>query len=99
MILQFPLDKEPENVVDYLVCDEEPDDPKNNSVGHMVFEELKNFRPTEKPKAELKTLPVHLKYVFLENNETKPVIISNSLKKEEEDQLVQILKRHKVAIG
>ena len=30
---------------------------------------------------------------------TKPVIISNSLKKEEEDQLVQILKRHKVAIG
>jgi len=35
----------------------------------------------------------------LEDNETKLVIISNSLKKEEEDQLVQILKRRKVAIG
>ena len=99
MILQFPLEKEPKNVVDCLVCDEEPDDPKNNFVGHMVFEELKNFRPTEKPKAKLKTLPAHLKNVFLENNETKPVIISNSLKKEEEDQLVQILKHRKVAIG
>jgi len=37
--------------------------------------------------------------MFLENNETTPVIISNSLKKEEEDQLVQILKRRKAAIG
>ena len=53
----------------------------------------------EKQKAELKTLPVHLKYVFLEDNETKPVIISISLQKKEEDQLVQILKSHKAAIG
>jgi len=35
----------------------------------------------------------------LGEDETKPVIIRNSLKKEEEDQLVQILKRRKVAIG
>jgi len=35
----------------------------------------------------------------LEDNETKPVIISSSLQKEEEDQLVQILKRRKAAIG
>ena len=82
------MEKEPENVVDCLVCDEEPDDPKNNSAGHMVFEELKNFIPTKTPKAELKTLPAHLKYVFFEKNETKPVIISNFLKKEEVDQLV-----------
>ena len=88
MILQFPLEKETGYVVDCLVCDEEPDDPKNNFVGHVVFEELKNLRPTKKPKAKLKTLPAHLKYVFLENNETKPVIISNSLKKEEADYLV-----------
>ena len=65
----------------------------------MVFEELKNFRPTKKPKAELKTLPTHLKYVFFENNETKLVIHSNSLNKEEEDQLVHILKHCKAAIG
>ena len=47
----------------------------------------------------MKTLLAHLKYVFLEEDETKPVIIRNSLKKEEEDQLVQILKRRKAAIG
>jgi len=37
--------------------------------------------------------------VFLENNDSKPVIISSLLKKIEEDQLLQILKRHKAAIG
>ena len=88
MVLQFPLEKEPNYVTDCLVCDEELDDPKDNSVGHVVLEELEKIRPTKKPKAELKTLPVHLKYVFLEDNETKPVIISSSLQKEEEDQLV-----------
>ena len=88
MVLEFPLEKEPNYVTDCLVCDEELDDPKDNFVGHVVFEELEKIRPTEKPKGELKTLPVQLKYVFLEDNETKPVIISSSLQKEEEDQLV-----------
>ena len=32
-------------------------------------------------------------------NEANPVIISNSLRKEEEDQLVKVLKKHKAAIG
>ena len=79
MVLQFPLEKEPNYVTNCLVCDEELDDPKDNSVGHVVLEELEKIRPTKKPKAELKTLPMHLKYVFLEDNETKPVIISSSL--------------------
>jgi len=86
-------------VTDCLVCDEELDDPKDSSAGQVVLEELEKTRPTEKPKTELKTLPVHLKCVFLEDNETKPVIISSSLQKEEEDQLVQIQKRRKAAIG
>jgi len=43
MVLQFPLEKEPGYIVDCLVCDEELDDPKDNSVGHVVFEELKNI--------------------------------------------------------
>ena len=79
MVLQFPLEKEPNYVTDCLVCDKELDDPKENSIGHVVLEELEKIRPTEKPKAELKILPAHLKYVFLEDNETKPVIISSSL--------------------
>jgi len=42
---------------------------------------------------------VHLKYVFLKDNETKPIIISSSLQKKEMDQLVQILRSRKVVIG
>ena len=51
-------------------------------------EELKKDILAEKAKVELKTLPEHLKYVFLEENEVSPMIISNSLRKEEESQLV-----------
>jgi len=62
-----------------LACIEELDDPDDESIGHVMFEELETNRPKEKPKVELKTLPAHLKYVFLEENETKPIIISSSL--------------------
>ena len=34
-----------------------------------------------------------------EENEANPVIISNSLGKEEESQLVEVLKKHKAATG
>ena len=78
---------------------EELDGPEDKSAGHVMFGALENNRPMEKPKVELKTLLVHLKYVFLEDNETKPVIINSSLQKKEEDQLVQILKSHKAALG
>ena len=44
-----------------------------------AIEELKKDNPTEKPKVELKTLPTNLKYVFLEENEVKLVVISNDL--------------------
>jgi len=99
MVLQSPLEKEPGYGRDCLACDEELDDSKDSCVDQVAFEELEKLRPVEKPKAQLKTLPAHLKYVFLEEDETKLVIVSNSLKKEEEDQLVQILKRRKAAIG
>ena len=82
-----------------LACIQELGDPDDESISHVMLEELENNRPKEKPKVELKTLPAHLKYVFLEDNETKPIIISSSLQKKEEDQLVQILKSHKAAIG
>ncbi|CAN6725250.1 unnamed protein product [Malus baccata var. baccata] len=44
------------------------------------------------PSLELKPLPSHLKYVFLEEQETLPVIISSSLTAQEEDKLpVQVV--------
>ena len=53
-----------------------------------------------RPKPELKVLPQHLKYAFLEeNDESYPVIISSSLTSEQEKKLLKILREHKSAIG
>ncbi|XP_074283003.1 uncharacterized protein LOC141607548 [Silene latifolia] len=51
------------------------------------------------PTVELKPLPSHLKYAFLGNEETLPVIISSKLTKEQEEALIRVLKQHKEAIG
>ena len=59
---------------------------------------MKSRNPSEKTKVELKILPNHLKYVFLEENETKPVVINSELTTEEENMLVDVLKRHREAI-
>jgi len=53
----------------------------------------------EAPSIELKPLPAHLKYAFLGENETLPVIISNNLTSNQELQLLQVLKARKEAIG
>ena len=46
---------------------------------NLIKEEI-----SQPQKIELKQLPTHLKYVFLEENGEKPVILSNSLTAEEE---------------
>ncbi|CAN6679432.1 unnamed protein product [Malus baccata var. baccata] len=51
------------------------------------------------PTLELKPLPSHLKYVFLGDDETLPVIISNTFTAQEEDKLVRVLREYKTAIG
>ncbi|CAN6544084.1 unnamed protein product [Malus baccata var. baccata] len=51
------------------------------------------------PSLELKPLPSHLKYVFLGEQETLPVIIYSSLTIQEEDKLVRVLREYKTAIG
>ncbi|XP_015931640.1 uncharacterized protein LOC107457954 [Arachis duranensis] len=53
----------------------------------------------EAPKLELKPLPPSLKYVFLGENDSYPVISSSSLKLEEEEALVSVLKSRKTALG
>ena len=51
------------------------------------------------PKLELKPLPSHLKYAFLGAEETFPVIISSSLEMNQENQLLEILRTHRTALG
>ncbi|CAM8953557.1 unnamed protein product [Rhodiola kirilowii] len=51
------------------------------------------------PKIELKSLPGHLKYAFLGDNDTLPVIIKSGLEAGQEQSLIKVLKQHKLAIG
>nr|GEW49743.1 reverse transcriptase domain-containing protein [Tanacetum cinerariifolium] len=53
----------------------------------------------EPPEVELKDLPPHLKYVFLEGEYKSPVIIAKDLSMEENTTLIMVLKLHKQAIA
>ncbi|GJY81473.1 reverse transcriptase domain-containing protein [Tanacetum coccineum] len=53
----------------------------------------------EPPEVELKDLPPHLEYAFLEGNDKLPVIIAKDLKNEEKAALIKVLKSHKRAIA
>ncbi|GKF70118.1 hypothetical protein Tco_0203175 [Tanacetum coccineum] len=53
----------------------------------------------EPPKVELKDLPPHLEYAFLEDDNKLPVIIAKDLSVEEKASLIKVLKSHKRAIA
>nr|GEY84624.1 hypothetical protein [Tanacetum cinerariifolium] len=53
----------------------------------------------EPPKIELKDLPPHLKYAFLEGDDKLLVIIEKDLSVEEKTALITVLKSHKQAIS
>ncbi|GJQ90073.1 hypothetical protein Tco_0001212 [Tanacetum coccineum] len=54
----------------------------------------------EEPQGlELKVLPSHLEYAYLEENNKLPVIIAKGLKDDEKDALLKVLKSHKRAIA
>nr|XP_027124403.1 uncharacterized protein LOC113741122 [Coffea arabica] len=53
----------------------------------------------EPPRLELKPLPTHLRYEFLGENSTLPVIVSADLDDEQCTKLLRVLRRRKKAIG
>nr|GFB69279.1 retrovirus-related Pol polyprotein from transposon 17.6 [Tanacetum cinerariifolium] len=53
----------------------------------------------EPPEVELKDLPPHLKYVFLEGDNKLPIIIVKELGDEEKSALIKVLKFYKRAIA
>ncbi|HYP43259.1 MAG TPA: reverse transcriptase family protein [Candidatus Nitrosocosmicus sp.] len=66
-----------------------------------MIDKDKSFSPSieKPPELELKVLPEHLKYAFLGDSSTLPVIISSKLTMEEEQKLMKILKNFKKAFG
>nr|GEX01823.1 reverse transcriptase domain-containing protein [Tanacetum cinerariifolium] len=63
-------------------------------------EETKEKSSIEEPlELELKELPSHLEYAFLEETDKFPVIIAKDLKDDEKEALLKVLKSHKRAIA
>ncbi|GKD13659.1 reverse transcriptase domain-containing protein [Tanacetum coccineum] len=80
----------PENRRDLKIVE-----PKKSSIEYAVSYEPKD----ELPEVELKELPPHLEYAFLEENNKLPVIISKDLSQDEKTSLINVLKNQKQAIA
>ncbi|GJR61024.1 reverse transcriptase domain-containing protein [Tanacetum coccineum] len=78
------------------------DDPSSLlPLKELHFEEIKTIKSSidDPLELELKDLPSHLEYAFLEGTDKLPVIISKELKDEEKAALLKVLKSHKRAIA
>ncbi|CAA7020044.1 unnamed protein product [Microthlaspi erraticum] len=78
--------------------EEEPDIDKSQEVSQTKVK-FDPWCPLRAPKAELKQLPVGLRYEYLGPNETYPVIVNAALTKEETALLVRELRKHRKALG
>nr|GEW78341.1 reverse transcriptase domain-containing protein [Tanacetum cinerariifolium] len=85
-----------EEVDAFLAIDDDPTSPKE-----LKIYEAKSNKSSidEPPEVELKDLPPHLKYAFLEGDDKLLVIIAKDLSVEEKTALITVLKSHKRAIA
>nr|GEX65716.1 DNA-directed DNA polymerase [Tanacetum cinerariifolium] len=65
----------------------------------LVEESKEKSSVEEPPKLELKELPSHLEYAFLEDSNKLPVIIAKNLKVDEREAILNVFKSHKRAIS
>jgi hypothetical protein len=65
------------------------------------FEDIGEIKPEEPqvPEVDLKPLPKGLKYEFLGPDKTYPGIVSDELSPEENEKLLNLLKKHRKVIG
>ncbi|GKC67568.1 reverse transcriptase domain-containing protein [Tanacetum coccineum] len=73
--------------------------PRNQKELKVVEAKIVKSSIDEPPEVELKDLPPHLEYAFLEGDDKLPVIIAKDLKDEEKAALIKVLKSHKRAIA
>ena len=76
-------------------------EPNRRKYYELLGENTQTSVPSveQPPKMEQKPLPSHLRYAYLWNASTLPVIISASLTTIEEDKLLRVLIDHKDALG
>nr|GEY51546.1 reverse transcriptase domain-containing protein [Tanacetum cinerariifolium] len=104
----FYYDLEGDILLLETILNSKPSPPPPNQEQNLPSfkEELKAYEAQtvkssvdEPPEVELKDLPHHLEYVFLEGNNKLPVIIAKELRSEEKAALIKVLKSHKRAIA
>ena len=67
---------------------------------NLPIEDLGTTLPPKKdPVFDLKPLPDDLKYSYIDDKKIYPVIISSKLSGKEEERLLEILKKHRGAMG
>ena len=112
---EFEVESESELDIDYMPGDVLPleidfleSDRTNHVLGsaytsdflyEVQAEELSLSTTIQPPTPELKPLPSNLKYAYLDDIKSFPVIISASHANEQEEKLLSVLKKHKKAIG
>nr|GEZ85339.1 reverse transcriptase domain-containing protein [Tanacetum cinerariifolium] len=102
------LDPEGDILLIEAFLNDDPSLPPPNQGNYLpeVCKELKiceakseKYLIDEPPEVELKDLPPHLEYAFLEGNNKLPVIIAKDFSVEEKTALITVLKSHKRAIA
>ncbi|GKC44393.1 hypothetical protein Tco_1062115, partial [Tanacetum coccineum] len=76
--------------------------PRTEPVEPLKWKASENrLKPSsiEPPKLELKELPKHLEYTFLQENNQLPVVISSALSTDKKTRLLEVLQNHKGAIA
>nr|GFC02322.1 reverse transcriptase domain-containing protein [Tanacetum cinerariifolium] len=103
----FYYDPEGDILLLEVILNSEPLHPPPNQEQNLPSfkEELKAYEAQtvktsvdEPLMVELKDLPHHLEYTFLEGDNKLPVIIAKELRSEEKTDLIKVLKSHKRAI-
>nr|GEU35742.1 reverse transcriptase domain-containing protein [Tanacetum cinerariifolium] len=85
----------------FLALKDDPTSPEVDQSYELKICEAKTDKSSidEPPEVELKDLPPHLEYAFLEGDDKLPVIITKDLSVEEKTALITVLKSHKRAIA
>ncbi|RYQ84346.1 hypothetical protein Ahy_B10g103555 isoform B [Arachis hypogaea] len=92
--------EEDHNKLCYPIIEETDDqEGEHEKVVENELHELDEKEPQLEANSELKPLPSHLKYAFLEDNQKFPVIFASELSSEEEENLLDVLRKYKKAIG
>ncbi|GKC74285.1 hypothetical protein Tco_1120168, partial [Tanacetum coccineum] len=104
----FYYDPEGDILILEAILNSEPQPPLPNHKQYMPggrkeleLCEAKSIEPSvdEPTEVELKELPPHLEYAFLEGDNKLPVIIAKELDVEEKSALIKVLKSHKRALA